>query len=49
MDIVNRGLDIFDRVIIAVARNSDKNSLFSISERIDMINKLIKDNPRAVF
>ncbi len=46
MDIVNRGLEIFDKVIIAVARNSDKNSLFSIAERIDMINELIKENPR---
>ncbi len=46
LDIVNRGLEIFDKVIIAVARNSEKNSLFSISERIAMINKLIEDNPR---
>ncbi len=46
LDIVNRGLEIFDKVIIAVARNSEKNSLFSIAERIDMINELIKDDPR---
>ena len=33
MDIVNRGLQIFETVIIAVASNSEKNSLFSIDER----------------
>ncbi len=37
LDIVCRGLEIFDTVIIAVARNSDKNSLFSIAERVEMI------------
>lgn len=46
MDIVRRGLEIFDTIIIAVAKNSEKNSLFSISERIDMISRLIVDNPR---
>ncbi len=46
LDIVNRGLEIFDKIIIAVARNSEKNSLFSIAERKDMINALIADNPR---
>lgn len=47
MDIVRRGLEIFEKVIIAVARNSDKNSLFSTQERVDLINKLVADNPRV--
>jgi pantetheine-phosphate adenylyltransferase len=46
MDIVKRGLEIFDTVVIAVATNADKNSLFSIEERVDMISRLTKDNPR---
>jgi pantetheine-phosphate adenylyltransferase len=46
MDIVNRGLEIFDTVIIAVARNSEKNSLFSVPERIAMIERLTAHNPR---
>lgn len=46
MDIVNRGLEIFDTVIIAVASNSEKNSFFSVSERVDMITRLTKHNPR---
>lgn len=47
MDIVNRGLEIFDTVIIAVARNSEKNSLFTVPERVDMINRLTEQNPRV--
>lgn len=47
MDIVNRGLEIFDTVIIAVARNSSKNSLFTVQERVDMISRLTEENPRV--
>jgi len=47
MDIVRRGLEIFDNVIIAIALNSDKNSLFSVAERIEMISRLVADNPRV--
>ena len=46
MDIVRRGLEIFNTVIIAVASNSEKNSLFSVSERVAMIEELTADNPR---
>ena len=46
MDIVRRGLEIFNTVIIAVASNSEKNSLFSVSERVAMIEQLTADNPR---
>ncbi len=47
MDIVRRGLEIFDTLIIAVATNSEKNSLFSVSERVDMIGCLTASNPRV--
>ncbi len=47
LDIITRGLEVFDQLIIAVARNSEKNSLFSIAERIAMIEALLGDNPRV--
>jgi pantetheine-phosphate adenylyltransferase len=47
LDIINRGLKIFDEVIIAVAANSTKNALFTIGERIDLINKVLAGNGRA--
>lgn len=46
MDIIRRGLEIFDMVIVAVACNGEKNALFSVAERIDMITQLTADNPR---
>ncbi len=46
LDIINRGLEVFDTLIVAVARNSEKNALFSIEERVDMIRETLGDNPR---
>tara|TARA_Y100000768_G_scaffold379869_1_gene356182 strand:+ start:721 stop:1212 length:492 start_codon:yes stop_codon:yes gene_type:complete len=39
MDIVRRSLKIVDNLVIAVAKNINKDSLFSVDERIDIINK----------
>lgn len=39
MDIIERGLKIFDKVIIAVLYNPAKKSLFSVEERLEMIRK----------
>jgi len=47
LDIINRGLKIFDNVIVAVAKNSAKNSLFTIEERVDLINNVLNGNDRA--
>lgn len=47
LDIIQRGLEVFDELIIAVARNSEKRSLFSTEERLSMINELVGDDPRV--
>lgn len=47
LDIIKRGLKIFNHVVVAVARNSQKNSLFSIDERIELIQTVLKDEPRV--
>ena len=46
LDIITRGLDVFDELIIAVACNSEKNSLFSVDERLTMITEAVGDDPR---
>jgi len=43
LDILNRSLVLFDRVIIAVAEDSNKNPLFSLSERLKLIENEIQD------
>lgn len=47
MDIIRRGLTIFDELIVAVASNSQKNSLFMIEERVGLIREVLKDEPRV--
>ena len=37
MDIINRSLRIVDNLVIAVAKNINKDSLFSVQERINII------------
>jgi pantetheine-phosphate adenylyltransferase len=38
-DIVERSLEIFDRIIIAILHNPSKNHLFSEDERVSLISK----------
>jgi pantetheine-phosphate adenylyltransferase len=43
VDLVKRTLGVFDRVVVAIARNPEKdNSLFDLEERLDMIRRVFK-------
>ncbi len=46
LDIIQRGLEVFDEMIIAVARNSEKRALFTTEERLEMIRQTVGENPR---
>jgi pantetheine-phosphate adenylyltransferase len=46
VDIVQRGLAVFDRITIAVARNIKKSPTFSFDERVSMIRETFSDEPR---
>ncbi len=39
LDIIERSANIFDKIIVAIGDNPDKTPLFSIEERISMIEK----------
>ncbi len=41
LDIVGRAAQVFDEVIVAVSKNSGKQPLFTIEERVEMLNKLL--------
>ncbi len=47
VDIIRRGLILFDRVIVALADNVRKQALFSLEERGDMIRASIGHDPRV--
>ena len=39
LDIIQRGAEIFERIIVAVASSRNKNPLFSLEERVEMLKK----------
>jgi len=43
LDVINRGMKLFDELIIAVGRSPIKNQLFTPKERVEMIAELIAD------
>ena len=46
-DIVKRGLQLFDEIIISIGRNSTKKETFPIREREEAIRKIFADEPRV--
>jgi pantetheine-phosphate adenylyltransferase len=45
LDVINRGIKLFDELIIAVGRSPIKNALFTPEERVEMIAELVADMP----
>jgi pantetheine-phosphate adenylyltransferase len=45
LDVINRGIKLFDELIVAVGRSPVKNPLFTPEERVEMIAELIADIP----
>ncbi|MCA9522103.1 MAG: pantetheine-phosphate adenylyltransferase [Myxococcales bacterium] len=48
LDLIWRGLEVFDRLIVAVAHNVSKTYLFSLEERKALLQKTIND-PRVTI
>lgn len=47
VSLIRRGCEIFDRVIVAVANDTPKSPLFSITERVAMAEEVFKDEPQV--
>ena len=45
LNIVERSLKIFNRVVVAIAVNTSKQSIFTPQERIDMLTEIYRDTP----
>ena len=43
IDIIERSARIFDKLIVAVLKNSEKKSLFTVDDRIEMILDAVKE------
>ena len=46
-DMIKRSSAIVDELIVGVLNNSDKNSLFSVDERVNMLKELTHDIPNV--
>jgi pantetheine-phosphate adenylyltransferase len=44
--ITKRALSLFDRVIIAVGKNLSKNTLFTLEQRLEMVNDVFANEPK---
>jgi pantetheine-phosphate adenylyltransferase len=47
IDLIGRALQIFDRVIVAVAANAEKNPLFNLEERVDLAKQVLAQHPQV--
>ena len=49
LDIIERGSKIFDKLTVAVATNAEKQAIFSVEERKEMIMEVTKDLDNVVI
>ncbi len=49
LDILHRGLKLFDTVICAIATNIEKKALFTVQERMDLIRESINGDKNVVI
>ncbi len=43
LDLIQRGAKIFEELVVAILRNSEKTPMFSVSERLEMLKELTAD------
>ena len=46
IDIICRGFKVFDNIIVGVAQNSAKKTMFTVEERVEMLRESLGGNPR---
>lgn len=44
-DIIDRALPLFDKVIVGIGRNINKEPMYSEQQRVDWLNEIYADNP----
>ena len=47
IDLVERALEVFDSVTVAVGAHATKHTLFSVDERIELLRPALPDSPRV--
>ncbi len=47
LDVINRAAQMFDEVIVCVANNISKKTLFNVEERVEMIEDVVQNIPNV--
>jgi len=47
LNIIERGLKVFDGIIVAIAVNTSKKTIFTPEERLSMLREIFKDEPNV--
>ena len=47
LDVIERAAKLFDRVVVAVAKNDSKNPLFTLAERLAMVKTAVSHLPQV--
>lgn len=47
VELVQRALPLFDRIVVAIGINSQKKYLFSLEERLHWLREVFKDEPKV--
>ena len=47
LDLIERGSKIFDELIVAILRNAEKDPLFTLQERLDMLRQMVSRFPNV--
>jgi len=47
INIIRRGLMVFEEIVVAVARNTTKSTLFTPQEKVEMINEVFSKEPKV--
>jgi pantetheine-phosphate adenylyltransferase len=47
LDLIQRGSRLFDRLIVSILRNAEKDPLFSVEERIEMLREVAEPYPNV--
>ena len=47
VSLILRGLNLFDRIVVAVAKDTTKGTVFSLEERVEMVRKALAGHERV--
>ena len=42
-NIIERGVQVFDQIVVAVAHNTSKKTVFTVEERVEILNEVFKN------